>query len=148
MQCDTDEYPLATPNGFFVSNFALLSAAAAAPLVVPNLYALLLPRPPISGCVWNINVRTTNSATRISAKFKLLRQVLEKWSKKLSNLSGKIKNCNPVLETLDALEEQRPLFLQEYNFRLILKEHILKLLRYKKEYWKKRYTIRWTKFGD
>ena len=24
----------------------------------------------------------------------------------------------------------------------------MKLLKYKKEYWKKRYTIRWTKFGD
>ena len=47
MQHDADEYPLATPNGFFVSNFALLSYAAAALLVVPNLCALLLPRPPI-----------------------------------------------------------------------------------------------------
>ena len=68
--------------------------------------------------------------------------------KNLSNLSTTIKDCNSVLETLDGLEEQRPLYLQEYNFRLILKEHILKLLRYKKEYWKKRYTIRWIKFGD
>jgi len=46
---------------------------------------------------------------------------------------------------LDALEEQRTLFIQEYNFGAILKAHILRLLRYKKEYWKKRYTVRWTK---
>jgi hypothetical protein len=52
------------------------------------------------------------------------------------------------LEILDSLEEQRPLFLQEFNFRKILKNHILKLLKHQKDYWKKRYTIRWTKFGD
>jgi hypothetical protein len=26
--------------------------------------------------------------------------------------------------------------------------HILKLLQNQKEYWRKRYTVRWTKFGD
>jgi CRISPR/Cas system Type II protein with McrA/HNH and RuvC-like nuclease domain len=49
---------------------------------------------------------------------------------------------------LDTLEEQITLFIQEYNFRKILEDHTLKLLRYKKEYWKKRYTVRWTKRGD
>jgi len=96
---------------------------------------------------WNINVRATNSATRISAKFKLLRAALKKWSKSLSNLNGTIKDCNFILEILDTLEEQRPLCIQEHNFRIILKQHILRLLKYRKEYWKKRYTIRWTKFG-
>jgi hypothetical protein len=42
---------------------------------------------------------------------------------------------------LDTLEEQITLFIQEYNFRKILEDHTLKLLRYKKEYWKKRYTV-------
>lgn len=59
-----------------------------------------------------------------------------------------IKTCNNVLEVLDTLEEQRTLYIQEFNFRKILKEHVLNLLRYKREYWKKRYTIRWTKLGD
>jgi hypothetical protein len=35
-----------------------------------------------------------------------------------------------------------------YNFRKNLKMHILKLLQNQKEYWRKRYTVRWTKFGD
>jgi exonuclease III len=87
--------------------------------------------------VWNTEVNATNSATRISAKFKLLRASLKKWSKKLSNLNNLLKKCNCTLEVLDALEEQRPLFTQEYNFRKILKAHILRLLRYRKEYWKK-----------
>jgi hypothetical protein len=87
--------------------------------------------------VWSTNIRTSNSATRVSSKFKLLRAALKKWSKKLSNLSKLIKVSNNTLEVLDTLEEQRPLFLQEYNFRRILKAHILRLLGYKKEYWKK-----------
>lgn len=41
--------------------------------------------------VWASNVRASNSATRISSKFNLLRAALKKWSKKLSNLSRLIK---------------------------------------------------------
>jgi hypothetical protein len=40
------------------------------------------------------------------------------------------------------------LYLQERNFRVILRDHTLNLLKFQKEYWRKRYTIRWTKFGD
>jgi hypothetical protein len=46
------------------------------------------------------------------------------------------------------LEEQRKLFVQYRNFIIILKEHIISLLRYKQEYWKKQHTLRWTKFGN
>lgn len=46
------------------------------------------------------------------------------------------------------MEEQRPLYIQEENFRKIIKQHILKLLEVQKEYWRKCYTVRWTKFGD
>jgi len=49
---------------------------------------------------------------------------------------------------MDKLEEQRPLFIQERNFRDILKKHIMKLLKFKQEYWRKRYTVRWTKFRN
>lgn len=86
--------------------------------------------------VSNSNVNAPNSASRIIAKFKLLRAALKKWRKGLSNLSKLIRNCNSVLATLDAFEEKRPLFIQEFNFRNILKNHIAKLLKSKKEYWK------------
>jgi hypothetical protein len=66
----------------------------------------------------------------------------------LSKLKQLIKQCNSVLSTLDKLEENRPLYPPEFNFRKILKKHILKLLQNQKEYWRKRYTLRWTKFGD
>ena len=38
--------------------------------------------------------------------------------------------------------------MPESNFRKILRGHLLKLLDYQRQYWKKRCTIRWTKFGD
>ena len=98
--------------------------------------------------VWNTNVRATNSATRITAKFKLLRRALKRWSKPLARLSNLIQECNKILVVLDKLEEQRTLYLQERNFRVILRDHTLNLLKFQKEYWRKRYTIRWTKFGD
>lgn len=98
--------------------------------------------------VWISNINISNSASRSTAKFKLLRAGLKKWSKGLSNLNKLLRNCNSALEILDALEEQRPLFIQEFNFRKFLKDLIARSLKYKKEYWKKRYTIRWTKFGN
>jgi hypothetical protein len=66
----------------------------------------------------------------------------------LSKLRQVIKQCNTVLNIIDKLEENRVLNPPEQNFRKVLKRHILKLLQHQKEYWKKRYTIRWTKFGD
>jgi hypothetical protein len=47
-----------------------------------------------------------------------------------------VKYCNSTLEVLDSLEEQRPLFVHEYNFWEIPKNDILMLLKYQKEYWK------------
>jgi hypothetical protein len=98
--------------------------------------------------VWNTETNSSNSVARVSAKLKLLRKALKRWSKNLSQLNKLIQECNTVIAILDKLEEQRPLFIQENNFRKIIKAHTLKLLQCKKEYWKKRYTIRWTKFGD
>lgn len=97
---------------------------------------------------WNTEVRSSNIVTKVAAKFKLLRKTLKKWSKSISKINNLIAQCNEVLSILDKLEEQIPLYTQESNFRKIVKKHILKLLKFQKEYWKKRYTIRWTKFGD
>ena len=83
-------------------------------------------------------MRGSNQAIILNAKLKNLRRGLKAWSKRLSNLNTQISNSNEVLTTLDDLEEQRPLALQEWNFRIILKEHILKLFNYKNEFWKKK----------
>ena len=53
-----------------------------------------------------------------------------------------------ALLELDVIEERRTLTVPERNFRNILKNHLLRLLNYQKEYWKKRCTIHYIKFGD
>jgi hypothetical protein len=63
-------------------------------------------------------------------------------------LSICIENTNKALNELDLLEDRRQLSGPEYNFRKILKKHLARLLEYQNAYWKKRCTIRWTKFGD
>ncbi|KAG2656100.1 hypothetical protein PVAP13_1KG055054 [Panicum virgatum] len=97
---------------------------------------------------WNVEVRSSSSATMVAAKFKNLRRALKRWSKGLSNFKIKIQNCNRVLEVLDKLEENRRLYLHEANFRNILKIHVSRLIRYKNTYWKQRYTSRWVVLGD
>ena len=70
------------------------------------------------------------------------------YSLNISGLTIAIDNCNQTLAHLDELENKRPLTIPESNFRNILKKHILRLLQYQKLYWKKRCTVRWSKFGD
>jgi hypothetical protein len=77
---------------------------------------------------WNVEVRATNSITKISGKFKFLRKVLKKWSKRISKINKLIDQSNEVLNILDEIEKQRALFIQEANFRIILRRHILHLL--------------------
>jgi hypothetical protein len=98
--------------------------------------------------LWEKPVRASNSATTISAKLKNVRRGLKHWSKSISKLKLLIENSNMVLLQLDVLEEKRPLFLQEWNFRVILKRHINRLLEYQNKYWKKRCTYRWAQVGD
>jgi hypothetical protein len=49
---------------------------------------------------------------------------------------------------LDEFEEKRPLHITEWNFRKIVKAKLNHLLICKKDYWKKRCTARWAKFGN
>jgi hypothetical protein len=92
-------------------------------------------------------MRTNNSACKIVAKFKLLRRVLKRWSQNLAQLKLHLKQCNGIISILDKLEENMNLYLTEANLRNIIKKHIEKLLKAQKDYWRKRYTVRWTKLG-
>jgi hypothetical protein len=97
---------------------------------------------------WNKPVYKPNSAAVLNHKLKWLRYDLKKWSKSISKLSICIENTNRALLELDNIEDSRGLTIPETNFRRILRKHLLCLLDYQKQYWKKRCTIRWTKFGD
>jgi exonuclease III len=98
--------------------------------------------------IWNKHVRASNSATALSAKLKNLRRGLKVWSKSISKLSLLMENCNKFLLELDNMEDKRLLYVQERNFRIILKKHLNRLLDYQNKYWKKRCTYRWAQLGD
>jgi hypothetical protein len=53
--------------------------------------------------VWNLEVRANNSVSRVSAKFKLLRRVLKRWAKRLSQIKNQIQECNLVISIMDRL---------------------------------------------
>lgn len=99
---------------------------------------------------WNrqLQLKNANATSALCQKFKHLRQALKQWSRKISRLSTAIENTNKALTELDDLENKRALTTPECNFRRILKAHLLRLLNHQKEYWKKRCTIRWIRFGD
>jgi hypothetical protein len=97
--------------------------------------------------IWDIHC-PGDSAKRLSAKFKLLRKGLKKWSTSMSSINSLIDKCNEVILLLDGYEEQRSLHISEWNFRNIVKNRLQHLLLCKQEYWKKRCTARWARFGD
>jgi mannosylglycoprotein endo-beta-mannosidase len=73
---------------------------------------------------------------------------LKRWKVNISEIKLLIQNCNKVIILLDTLEEERPLFRTEFNFRQIVKSHLDDLLRAECSYWKKRCTVRWIKQGE
>ena len=84
----------------------------------------------------------------ITAKFKNLRRVIRAWQAQLSSLKANIANVKLVLSFLGLLEEFRDLSLQEWNFRHILEQRLVSLLKQQKIYWKQRGTIRWVTKHD
>ena len=86
---------------------------------------------------WNKRCFAHNSATMLCKKLKNLRYALKKWSKNISRLNLCIDNSNWALLELDGIENLSSLTIPEKNFCKILKEHLVTLLGYKREYWKK-----------
>jgi hypothetical protein len=97
---------------------------------------------------WNKPTRKTSSAAVLAEKFKQLRYDLKKWKMGISKLKLLIEKCNQVIFLLDDLEDKRPLFCTEFNFRKVVKLHLEELLLAECKYWRKRCTIRWIKMGE
>lgn len=97
---------------------------------------------------WEKPTWKENSVANLNMKFKRLKYDLKHWSKSISKLKIFIENTNKALTELDNLEDKRRITNPEIIFRNILKKHLLRLLEYQKQYWKKSCTIRWIKFGD
>ena len=85
---------------------------------------------------WTLPTFQSDPAKVITAKFKNLRRVIRAWQAQLSNLKANIANVKLVLSFLGLLEEFRDLSLQEWNFRHILEQRLISLLKQQKIYWK------------
>ena len=97
---------------------------------------------------WNAPTMKSNSAARLTEKFKRLRYALKHWYISLSKLKKAIEACNQVVMFFDNMEELRTLTRPEFNFRKIVKLHVEDLLHLQFIYWKQRCTIRWIKVGE
>jgi len=85
---------------------------------------------------WALPTFQSDPAKVITAKFKNLRRVIRAWQAQLSSLKANIANVKLVLSFLGLLEEFRDLSLQEWNFRHILEQRLISLLKQQKIYWK------------
>ena len=89
-----------------------------------------------------------DATKHITAKFKNLRRLVNAWQAQLSNLKASIANVKLILSFMGILEEFRDLTLMEWNFKSILENRLISLLRQQKIYWKQRSTMRWVTKGD
>jgi hypothetical protein len=97
---------------------------------------------------WCTAFQHSDPAKLITAKFKNLRKVLKQWKHSLSNLKANISNVKLMLQFLNFLEECRDLSLIEWNFRTLLEDKLVLLLKQQKAYWKQRSSIKWVTLGD
>jgi hypothetical protein len=53
-----------------------------------------------------------------------------------------------ILHFMEVISDHRDLSIEEWNFKDILKDHLLDLLERQRLYWKQRGNIKWVKLGD
>lgn len=97
---------------------------------------------------WKGPAHINDPAKLITAKYKNLRGKIKDWRKTLPNLALTIDRIKPVLHFLESLELIRDLSLQEWNFRSLVSEKLIQLLKQQRTYWKQRGKIRWVREGD
>ena len=65
----------------------------------------------------------------ITSKFKRLRKGIKTWARNIIHMKEAIKATNEIISCLDSIEEIRDLYNAEWNGRIILKEHLMNLLK-------------------
>ena len=84
----------------------------------------------------------------LTAKFKNLRRELKEWKSTLPKLALAIEKIKLVLHFLETIELFRNLPLPEWNFRNMVSEKLIFLLKQQRTYWRQRGKVRWVKEGD
>ena len=83
---------------------------------------------------WSRYYPQQDTAKLITAKFKNLRSKIREWQASLSSLKTNITNVKLCIQLLETLEEYRYLSLHEWNFRVILNDKLVVLLKHQKTY--------------
>ena len=78
--------------------------------------------------------KNSNAASILCQKLKSVCHALSHWSKKISCLKVAIDNTDKAILELDSIADRRSLTTPEKNFLVILKNHLIRLLQYQKEY--------------
>ena len=102
---------------------------------------------PIIWQAWSIQTNLQDPTKIITAKFKNLRRILKIWKENLSSFGQVIQNVKATIYLLESIELIRDLSLSERNFRDLLCEKLVFLLKMQRT-WKQRRKIRWIKEGD
>ena len=97
---------------------------------------------------WSLPTFKNDSTKIITAKFKNLRRVIKAWQAQLSSLKAAISNVKLILSFMGYLEEFGDLTLFDWNFKEILEDKLISLLRQHKIYWKQRGTLKWVTKRD
>jgi len=97
---------------------------------------------------WSTPTHLQDHAKRLTAKLKNLRSVLRVWSSNLSSLSKLIEQVKSLIYLMETMELLRDLTIQEWNFRNILYDKLVSLLKMQKVYWKQRSKVTWVREGD
>lgn len=97
---------------------------------------------------WAAQEHISDPAMLITAKFKNLRRSLKAWNKQIPNMFLVISNIKLILNFLKTIELLRNLTLPEWNFRNIISERLILLLKQQRTFWKQRSKIKWVKEGD
>lgn len=91
---------------------------------------------------------THHRSKLLTAKFKNLRKVLKDWKSTLPKLALAIEKVKLVLHFLETIELFRDLSLPEWNFRNLVSDKLISLLKQQRTYWMQRGKVRWVKEGD
>jgi hypothetical protein len=96
---------------------------------------------------WNQSIHYADATKRITAKFKILRKELKKWTISISSINQDIQDLNSLIYLIDAIENFRDLYHMERIFRKSLKIHLASLLKQQLAYWKQRGRIKLVTLG-
>lgn len=93
-----------------------------------NFWLLSEQFPEILASCWATSTHQLDCAKSLTAKFKLLMKKLKEWQASKTGLRTIIANTRSVLQFIEILGEYRDLSIEEWNFKDILKEHLISLL--------------------